>query len=62
MNMPKIKQTNTSASMRKNLSSGFANNQCSEPPATLRNLISTVVIRLLESIISWLAKSEILIF
>ena len=38
---------------------GFANNKGADQPAHPRRLISTFVIRLLESIISKLASSEI---
>ena len=41
---------------------GIANNTGADQPAHLRSLISTYVIRLLESIISRLATSEISIF
>ena len=41
---------------------GFANNEDADQPAHPRSLISTFVIRFLESIISKLATSEILIF
>ena len=47
------------ASMRKNLSSGFANNKGTDQPVHLRRQISTFGIRFLESIISKLATSEI---
>ena len=43
-----------------NLSSVFANNKGPDKPAHLRNMISTFVIRLLESIISKLATSKFL--
>ena len=48
--------------MQGNLFSVFANNKGADPPAHLCSLISTFVIRLLESIISELATSVILIF
>ena len=41
---------------------GFANNKGGDQPARPRSLISTFVIRLLESIISKLATSKISIF
>ena len=41
---------------------GFANNKGADQPAHPRRLISAFVIRLLESIISELATSEISIF
>ena len=41
---------------------GFANNQGADQPSHSRSLISAFVIRLLESIISRLAKGEISIF
>ena len=41
---------------------GFANNTGADQPAHLRSLICAFVIRLLESIISRLATSEISIF
>ena len=41
---------------------GFANNKGADQPAHPRSLISAIVIRLLESIISKLATSEISIF
>ena len=41
---------------------GFANNKDADQPAHPRRLISAFVIRLLESIISKLASSEISIF
>ena len=41
---------------------GFANNKGADQPVHPRSLISTFVIRLLESIISRLPTSEILIF
>ena len=47
---------------RENLSLGFANNKGTDQPAHPRSLISTFVIRLLESIVSRLAASNILIF
>ena len=50
------------ASTGENLFSGFANNKVAYQPANLRSLISAFVIRLLESIISRLSKSEISIF
>ena len=40
----------------------FANNKGAEQPAHLRSLISAFVIRLLESIISKHATSQVLIF
>ena len=43
-------------------SRGFANNTCADQPAHPRSLISTFVIRFLESIICKLATSEISIF
>ena len=49
------------ASTRENLSSGFANNKGADQPAHTRRLISAFVIRLLVSIISKLASSEIAI-
>ena len=54
--------------MRENLSSektclrGFANNTGADQPAHQRSLISTFVIRFLESIICTLAAVEISIF
>ena len=50
------------ASLRENLSSVFANNKGADKPAQMRSLISAFVIRLLGSIISELAESEISIF
>ena len=50
------------ASMQENLSSGFANNKGADQSEQLRSLINTIAIRLLESIISKLARSEISIF
>ena len=50
------------ALMQENLSLGFANNKGADQPAHLHSLISTFVIRLLESIISKLATSEISLF
>ena len=47
------------ASTPQNLSSGVANNKGTDQPAHPRRLISAFVIRLLESIISKLASSEI---
>ena len=47
------------ASARENLSRGCANNKAADQPAHPRILISAFVIRLLESIISKLASSEI---
>ena len=41
---------------------GFANNKRTDQPAHSRRLISAFVIRVLESIISQLATSEVLIF
>ena len=41
---------------------GFANNQDADQPAHLRSLISALVIRFLESVISELATSEISFF
>ena len=41
---------------------GFANNKGADQPAHGRSLISTFVIRILESIISKLATDNILIF
>ena len=41
---------------------GFVNNKGADQPAHLRRLVSTFVIRLLKSIISQLASSEISIF
>ena len=46
----------------RNLSSWFANNKGADHPAHPRRLISAFGIRSLESIISKLATSEILIF
>ena len=57
-----IKEESILVSMRENLSSWFANNKGADQSAHLRSLISTFVIRSLESIISKLATSEILIF
>ena len=48
--------------MQENLSSGFANNKGADQSEQLRSLINTIAIRLLESIISKLARSEISIF
>ena len=48
--------------MRENLSSGLANNKGVDQPAHPPSLISAFVIRLLESIISKPATSEISIF
>ena len=45
------------ASMQENLSSGFVNNKGADQPAHLRRLISTFLIRSLESNISKLATS-----
>ena len=50
------------ASMRENLSLGFANNKGADQPARSRSLISTFVIRFLESILSKLATSKFSIF
>ena len=50
------------ASTRENLSSGSANNKGADQPAHPRRLLSTFVIRCLESIISKLASNEISIF
>ena len=50
------------AGFKRNLLWGFANNKGADQPAYLDNLISTIVICLLESIISKLAISEISIF
>ena len=50
------------ASMRENLSSGFAKNTGADQPAHPRSLISTLVIRVLESTISKLATSKISFF
>ena len=47
------------ASTQENLSSGFANNKGTDQPAHWHSLISAFVIRLLESILSRLATSEI---
>ena len=44
---------------RENLSLGFANNKDADQPVHLRSLISAFVVRLLQSIISRLAKSKI---
>ena len=44
---------------RENLSSGVANNTGADQPAHQRSLISTFVIRILESIICKLATDEI---
>ena len=49
-------------SKRKNLSSGFGNNKDADQPAYSRSLISTFVIRFLESFICKLATGEISIF
>ena len=46
----------------KNCLRGFANNKGTDQPAHMRSLISAFVIPFLESIISRLASSEILIF
>ena len=46
----------------KNFFQVFANNKGTDQPAHPRSLISAFVIPLLETIISWLAKSEISIF
>ena len=48
--------------MHENLSSGFANNKGIDQPEHPRRLIHASVISLLESIMSKLAPSEILIF
>ena len=48
--------------MRENLSSGLANNKGADQPAHPSCLINAFVIRLLESIISKFATSEISIF
>ena len=45
------------ASMRKNLSLGFANNKGADQPVRVRRLISTFVIRFLERMISKLATA-----
>ena len=50
------------ASTRENLSSGVCENTGADQPAHPRRLISAFVIRLLRSIISRLATSEISIF
>ena len=50
------------ASTGENLSSGFANKEAADKPAHPRSLISTLIVCLLESIISKLASNEILIF
>ena len=47
------------ASSRENLSSGCANNKGADQPAHPRSLISALLVRCLESIVSRLAKSEI---
>ena len=47
---------------RENCLRGFANNKGADQPVRPRSLISTFVIRFLESIISRLAMSEITIF
>ena len=47
------------ASTRENLSRGFGNNKGADQPAHSHSLISAFVIRLLKSIISRLATSEI---
>ena len=49
-------------STQENLPSGFTKNKDADQPAHLRSLISVFVIRLLESIISRIAPSEISIF
>ena len=51
--------TNIWAPSQENLSSGLANNKGTDQPEHPRRLISAIVIRLLESIISKLATSEI---
>ena len=51
--------TNIWASFQENLSSGLANNTGKDQPEHPRRLISAIVIRLWESIISKLATSEI---
>ena len=48
--------------MQENLSAGCANNKGADQPAHLCSLISTFVIRLLESTISKLATCEISVF
>ena len=48
--------------MQENLSSGLRNNKGADQPAHLCSLISTCIIRLLESILSELATSEISFF
>ena len=48
--------------VRKPVFRGFANNNGADQPAHLRSLISTFIIRLLESSISKLATGEIPIF
>ena len=40
------------ASMQENLLSGFANNKGADQPAHMRSLISAIVVRLTESIMS----------
>ena len=50
------------ASTRENLTSGVANNKGPDQPGHVRSLISAVVIRLMENIISKLATSEISVF
>ena len=50
------------ASLQENMSSLFANNKGADQPVHPLSLISTFVIRLLESIISKLATSEISLF
>ena len=50
------------ASMRENLCSGLVNNKGVDQPAPPRSLISAFVFRSLESFISKLPTSEILIF
>ena len=49
-------------STRENLSTVFANNKGADQPGHPRSLISAFVIRVLESIISKLATSEIFSF
>ena len=50
------------ASAQENLSPGFANNKGADKPAHPHSLNSAFVIRVLESIVSKLAKSEISLF
>ena len=50
------------ASMRENLSLGFANNKCADQPVHLCGLISPFIICFFESIISKLATGENSIF